>query len=274
MARLPDIAGNPNIRRETSPDGTLVIDLHRQFDPRDIHEQSEQSRPELYDARRGVLLLGLTALNRDCRLDWRGDGGVDLHLSHPHLTARTTISVLPGSDGWQGAVDGGAAGPLGQVKMAVAQLADPSRPPPRKTEQRPGRLGQVLSILGVILLFGGGAAWIARDWWHGELRLPKIVNVADDLADNRADSSMINCPAPTGVHFLTLDEQGRLHAPRLTARALDPVPGEAGRYRSADLTITLGDRAVVLWPNNERGQAVTCHRQQPVGQRPAETLRR
>ena len=88
MARLPDIGSNPGIVRETSPDGALVIDRHRCFDPRDIHEQAEQWRPELYDAKRGTLILGLTTLNRDCVHHWRPGGGRCLPHRHSSQNRR------------------------------------------------------------------------------------------------------------------------------------------------------------------------------------------
>lgn len=261
MARLPDVAGNPFIVREISPDGALALDRHRCFDPRDIHEQSEQWRPELYDALSGALILGLTALNRDCIHRWRADGGVDLELVHPHIYDRTFVSVTPGADGWEAGIDGGAPGLVGHVKTALARLHDPSRaraaPPPQ-----PRRIEKMLGIVGAIILFGGGTAWMARDWWHGALRMPKIADVSGFSGQKRADGRRVFCPAPIGAQSLRLDADGQLLAPRLAQGPLPPVAGKPGRYAGAALTVMIEGDGVILWPDNDPARAVACR---PIG---------
>jgi|GEM_PF-4434495 len=257
MAGLPEISDTQNIRREMSPDGAMALDLHRCFDPRDIHEQSEQRRPELYDARSGVLLLGLTTLNRDCHYHWR-DGGVDLELFHPHLRESTKVFVTRGPLGWQAAVDGGLPGSIGQAKMRLAGLGDPSRPQRATAASPPRRIVRVLSAIGVVVLFGGGVAWMVMDARRGELRFPKVANVAADLGNNRADGWMVMCPAPVGAQHLKLDADGRLLAPRLTQEPLSPVPEVAGRYTGKDLTVLVSDHQVVLLRNHDPQAAITC----------------
>lgn len=265
MARLPDIEGNPLIRREISPDAVLAIDLHRCFDPRDIHEQAEQWRPEIYDVRCGSLLLGLTAINRDCSFRWREGGGIDLHLLHPHLSETMDLTIVPDGERWQASVDGGTPGPIGEAKMALAKLRDPSRPPPASSRLPESRASKVLGLIAAVALFGGGAAWMARDIWQGDFRMPKISDVSEDLANNRAEGWLVMCPAPMGMHSVALDAEGQLAMPRLSDVPLRPVAGEAGRYVGDKLTVTLRGRDIIVWPGNDPLRALTC----PAQRRPS-----
>jgi len=259
MAQRPDLAEDNYHRRRVSPDGSLILHLEIDWDPRDIHQSADQWRPRLYDAATGALLLDLWGINRDARFEWT-DAGITLWLSHPHVTMTNRVIVRRAGAGWEAEVDGAGPVPIAAANAELRRLPDPAYA--GREDHHPGpQVHRDLSWtdwLGLLAL-GAAAFWLLWAWFDGDAPPGRSGFTRTAGGARRISAWLVRCPEPIGLGTLSIGTDDRLRVPPdLAPEPLPPLgelSGKVRRWGDASVTVTTeGTHATIV----KDGQTLAC----------------
>ena len=154
----------PVSERHVSPDGRTILELSKDFDPRDVHEMQPFLLPRVIDAATGEVVLDLTGVLASARFEWEPDGALTLRMSRPwECTGDDPAIRLALAEGTYATnADGWIPHPIGE---AQAKLADFVRPAPLRPAALP--IGQRLWRWTKIGAWCGVAALAVWFIWYG-----------------------------------------------------------------------------------------------------------
>lgn len=251
MTVLPDISDNPWVARHLSPDGRLVLDMLTDFDPRDVHEMREQSRPRVYDAATGAVVIDLWQINCSARFDWPAEGGLVLRGDRG-----IAIRIDAEGTGWSTdatADEPALAFPAGAGGRRLSRLVDQNPRNPVYVGIMGVRPRDRVLDLAALLLFGTVVAWLAWAGWHGQFGARFLRRDADAPAG--ITGWLLRCPEPIGFQNMYLKD-GRMSVQANLARApLPRLPGDAMRFGDGHVTVTIAGTGATIARD---GQAVRC----------------
>ena len=154
----------PVSQRHVSPDGRTILELAKDFDPRDVHEMQPFLLPRVIDAATGEVMLDLTGVLASARFEWERDGALILKMSRPWESAEgdpaIRLSLAEGT--YATNADGWTPHPIGeaQARLPVFVRPAPLRPAPVPIGQRLWRWTRIGA-------WGGAAALAVWFIWYG-----------------------------------------------------------------------------------------------------------
>lgn len=250
------------IERHCSPDGRLLLETIGDFDPRDIHEISEQRRAHVRDAATGATLIDLRAINLDSRFEWPADGGLLLIMA-----GGVRIGVAADGASWWINDDKAAREPIATAQQRLTELLAP--PIRRSWRDRLRQFGTVAAILVVV----AAAAAVGWQYSRGELKLRNQLYTAPESPAQPVNAWLLRCPAPLGLVPMHLGADGRLVVPSSIAPRPLARLGE-GRYGDGAAAVAFDGTTVTIRLGGPTRQAVPCASAAPaatIGSRPAPT---
>lgn len=232
--------------RHRSPDGRLLLETIGDFDPRDIHEISEQRRAHVRDAATGATLIDLRGINMDSRFEWPAEGGLLLVMADG-----TRVSVAADGGSWWTNDDTGAAQPIATAQRQLTALLTPViRRGWRDRWQRVEPAVSVAVVLAILLAIGWG-------YWQGYLEPRKIFRAGPESRAQPVNAWILHCPAPLDLVSMTLGPDGRLVVPRSVAPAPLAPLGE-GRYGDGAIEVAFDGATVRIRRDGREPQTVAC----------------
>ena len=122
----------PVSERHVSPDGRTILELTKDFDPRDVHEMQPFLLPRVADAATGEVVLDLTGVLASARFAWEPDGALTLRMARPWESAddAPAIRIALARGTYATNADGWTPHPIGEAQAKLPDFVRPAPPRP------------------------------------------------------------------------------------------------------------------------------------------------